>query len=57
VVSEETFVSDLATQAKVGVLPGNIFGLPGYIRLSFAGNKADIEEAMDRMQQFLSSIV
>ncbi|AIG65778.1 pyridoxal phosphate-dependent aminotransferase [Weissella tructae] len=56
VVSEETFVSDLATQAKVGVLPGNIFGLPGYIRLSFAGNKADIEEAMDRMQQFLSTI-
>lgn len=51
--SEEAFVSELASQAKVGVLPGNIFGLPGYIRLSFAGDKADIVEAMRRMKKFL----
>lgn len=50
----EQFVIELAGQEKVGVLPGDIFGANGYIRLSFAGATDDIIEAVKRIQQFMA---
>ena len=41
---------------KVGValVPGSAFGMPGYIRLSFATSLAVLEEALNRLEQVIA---
>lgn len=41
----------LLDQALIGVVPGEAFGAPGYIRLSFAQSNADISEGMRRFAE------
>jgi aspartate/methionine/tyrosine aminotransferase len=41
-------------EAEVAVVPGEAFGTPGYLRLSYALGDADITEGVTRMQQLLS---
>ncbi|UQS84431.1 aminotransferase class I/II-fold pyridoxal phosphate-dependent enzyme [Apilactobacillus apisilvae] len=50
------FALDLAEKAKVGVIPGSVFGKggEGYIRLSYAASDDNIKEAMNRIEQFLN---
>ncbi|MFP4441016.1 MAG: pyridoxal phosphate-dependent aminotransferase [Chloroflexaceae bacterium] len=47
--------SDLAEylldQARIGVVPGEAFGAPGYLRLSYAQSNADIAEGMRRFAE------
>lgn len=49
------FAVALAKQAKIGVMPGSIFGAggEGYIRLSYAVDDAQLDEAMHRLEQFI----
>jgi aspartate/methionine/tyrosine aminotransferase len=41
-------------EAEVAVVPGEAFGTPGYLRLSYALGDADITEGITRMQKLLS---
>ncbi|GAB3496202.1 pyridoxal phosphate-dependent aminotransferase [Nocardiopsis coralliicola] len=42
-------------QAEVAVVPGEAFGTPGYLRLSYALGDADLAEGVGRIQKLLSS--
>ncbi len=41
----------LLDQARIGVVPGEAFGAPGYLRLSYAQSNADIAEGMRRFAE------
>ena len=41
----------------VATVPGEEFGEPGYIRLSFATQSEKFNEAMDRMQKFIDQMM
>jgi aspartate aminotransferase len=43
----------LLSEAKVAVVPGEGFGSPGYIRLSFATSMKNIEEGLNRIEKWL----
>jgi aspartate aminotransferase len=47
------FSDNLLTQANVAVVPGEVFGSPGYIRLSFATSMDNIKQGLDRMEKWL----
>src|SRR5215203_5512764 len=51
--------ADLATlileEAEVAVVPGEAFGTPGYVRMSYALGDDDLVEGVTRMQQLLAS--
>ncbi|WP_462399916.1 aminotransferase class I/II-fold pyridoxal phosphate-dependent enzyme [Lacticaseibacillus pantheris] len=53
------FVYDLAEKAKVGVVPGSVFGPggEGYIRLSYAASTENLEEAGRRIQAYAADLV
>jgi len=40
-------------EAEVAVVPGEAFGTPGFLRLSYALSDADIEEGVGRMAALL----
>ena len=44
----------LLDEAKVAVVPGEAFGLPGYARLSYALGDDDLGEGIDRIADFLA---
>jgi aspartate aminotransferase len=44
----------LLDEAKVAVVPGEAFGLPGYARLSYALGDDDLAEGIDRIAKFLA---
>jgi aspartate aminotransferase len=48
-----TLADRLLDEAKVAVVPGEGFGKPGYIRLSFATSMNNIEKGLDRIGQWL----
>ncbi|WP_283582760.1 aminotransferase class I/II-fold pyridoxal phosphate-dependent enzyme [Limosilactobacillus difficilis] len=52
------FATDLAKQAKVGLIPGNVFGPggEGYVRLSYAASDADLHEAVKRISAFMEHL-
>lgn len=56
--SSEMFASRLLNETDVAVLPGTAFGPQGegFIRLSFANSLENIEEALRRMQVFVTSL-
>jgi aspartate/methionine/tyrosine aminotransferase len=54
--SSEGLCDWLLDQHGVATVPGNAFGAPGSIRLSFACSEADIEKAMSRMHKAVSGL-
>ena len=42
----------LIRDARLAVVPGEAFGRPGYLRLSYALTVPRIEEGIDRLRQF-----
>ena len=42
-------------EAKVAIVPGEAFGAPGYVRMSFALGDDDLVEGVGRMQRLLAS--
>ena len=44
----------LLSEVKVAVVPGEAFGSPGHIRLSFAISEEKIEEGLSRVAELLS---
>ncbi len=47
----------LLEQAHVAVVPGEAFGAPGYLRLSYACSVEQIKEGVHRIQQSLQEIL
>jgi aspartate aminotransferase len=43
----------LLDEAEVAVVPGEAFGTPGYLRLSYALGDDDLVEGVTRMQKLL----
>ncbi|MBI2895160.1 MAG: pyridoxal phosphate-dependent aminotransferase [Deltaproteobacteria bacterium] len=43
-------------EARVAVVPGEAFGAPGHLRLSYATGEATIREGLDRMRKSLQKI-
>jgi len=42
-------------QAKVALVPGSAFGMPGHLRLSYATSMEILKEAMGRLEAFLNT--
>ena len=47
----------LLETAHVSSVPGDAFGMPGFIRWSFAANEADLQKAADRLRSSLLQLV
>jgi len=47
------FCEKLLEVAKVVVIPGDAFGMPNYMRLTFAASLEDIDEGFRRLTQFI----
>ncbi|ADU50476.1 L-aspartate aminotransferase apoenzyme [Thermaerobacter marianensis DSM 12885] len=43
----------LLEAARIAVVPGTAFGTPGYLRLSYATSRTDLEEALRRLERLL----
>ncbi len=54
-VNDIAFAEALLEKVGVALVPGSAFGTPGCIRLSFATNMETLEEAMNRLETFISS--
>jgi len=39
--------------AHVNVVPGSAFGAEGYVRLSYAASREQLQEGLDRLERFL----
>lgn len=53
VTDDYTLAEILLEEAMVATVPGTAFGLPGFLRLSYAASLADIQEAMRRLDNIL----
>lgn len=47
--TSEALAEGLIEEAGIAVVPGDSFGAPGYIRLSYALSDADLERGVTRM--------
>lgn len=50
------FAESLLEHAKVAVVPGEDFGAPNHVRLSFATSMENIDKGLDRITQFISEL-
>jgi aminotransferase len=57
-LTSEEFAQRLLTESKVAVVPGNVFGLggEGFIRCSYATSVTQLNEALERMGQFVNKL-
>lgn len=57
-ISSEQFCTQLIKNYKLAVIPGNAFGDSGegYVRISYSYSMEHIEEAMNRLETYLSSL-
>ena len=51
-MSSMEFSAQLLEEEKVAVVPGEGFGAPGYMRLSYATSDAVIENGLERLARF-----
>ena len=55
-MTSEVFAETLLTEEKVAVVPGSVFGKSGegHVRCCYATSTKDIEEALVRIERFVS---
>lgn len=46
----------LLQEAKVATIPGEAFGMPGYLRLSYAVSREDIVEGLEAIERFVKGL-
>ncbi len=56
-ISAADFAARILEEEKVAVVPGEGFGAPGYIRLSYATSDDVIEKGIERMAKFCAKLV
>jgi len=49
------FSNDILNEAFVAIVPGQAFGSPGHIRISFACSQEKIETGLNRIEEFIKS--
>ncbi len=54
VENDVEFATYLLDKCGIAVVPGTAFGLPGYMRLSFANSKEKLAEALERLSNLLN---
>jgi len=54
VASSMDFVNVCLDEARVALVPGEAFGSPRHVRLSYATSLRDIDEGLDRIAKLLS---
>ena len=54
--SDFSFSELLLKNSGVAVVPGSAFGMPNYIRISFATNDENIIKACERIHSFISKL-
>jgi len=47
------FSTAVLEEAHVALVPGNDFGFPDHVRLSFATSMGNIDKGLDRLEKFL----
>ena len=47
------FCTAVLEESHVALVPGNDFGFPDHVRLSFATSMANIDKGLDRLEKFL----
>ncbi len=52
--SSDALATSILEEAGVALVPGESFGTPGYLRLSYATGEAEIERGMDRIRRLLA---
>ncbi|KUK14463.1 MAG: Aminotransferase class I and II [bacterium 42_11] len=52
-----SFTRKLLEEKFVALVPGTAFAAPGYIRISYAASRRDIEEACKRIKEFVENLV
>lgn len=55
VKSSNDLAIKLLEEALVATVPGEAFGMPGYIRLSYAASEENLEKALVRIEKFIAS--
>ena len=50
------FASVLLEQERVAVIPGESFGAPEYVRMSYAASEIDIERGLNAIGSFLTQL-
>jgi len=55
VTSSSELAGAILDQVEVAVVPGEAFGTPGYLRLSYATSDEKITEGLDRIKAFVAS--
>jgi aspartate aminotransferase len=53
--SDLEFAEYLIEEAEIALVPGSAFGVPGYMRLSFATGMGNLRKALDRLERTLGS--
>ena len=49
-----SFATYLLDKCGIAVVPGSAFGLPGYMRISFATSKDNLAESLDRLDRLMN---
>ena len=47
------FATYLLTKCGIAVVPGTAFGLPGYMRISFANSREKLADALQRLNELM----
>ena len=56
-IDAAAFAAQLLEEEKVAVVPGEGFGAPGYMRLSYAVSDEVIEKGLERLERFCAKLV
>jgi aspartate aminotransferase len=54
--SASDFAASLLAHQQVAVVPGEDFGAPRHVRLSFATSMDQIDQGLDRLQRYLQNL-
>jgi len=55
-LSDEEFCTRMIQEAAVAAVPGSCFGCPGHIRISYCCADAQLEEGLNRLENFLKTL-
>ena len=55
-MDSETFCIRLIEEGGLAAVPGSCFGGEGHIRLSYCYSDEELQESLDRLERFISSL-
>lgn len=55
-MTSEAFCDRLMHEGKLALIPGECFACPGYVRISYCYDMAQLEEGMNRLEAFIASL-